>query len=217
MPSLILCCSSSYGKRKLMLWCRVGDIEERLATTELFMRHPAAADAFQAGIHRAPDVERLLTRTSAVLLGVVEKVAEAHDADEAAAEQQQQQQQQAPAAASRWSAPNPRPPSEEQRRLQAASHVEQLAAVLDLSQATFLPAVQLFEGAGMLLEALHTLRGALLAERSPARHGGREGALLPPPIQRAVMRGEAVAQALQHLCQVCSRQTKLLSVVWLRW
>ena len=40
----------------------MGDIEERLATTELFMQRPEAAGAFQSCLHRAPDCERLLQR-----------------------------------------------------------------------------------------------------------------------------------------------------------
>ena len=47
-----------HGRRCLLLHdavpCRVGDIQERLATTELFMAHPQAAHDFQSGLHRAP-------------------------------------------------------------------------------------------------------------------------------------------------------------------
>lgn len=185
----------------------MGDIEERLATTELFMRLPAAADAFQEGLHRAPDVERLLARTSTVLLAVVEKVNQAHEADEAAAERQQPP---ASAAASRWATLNPRPLLEEQQSVNEASHVEQLALALDLSQATFLPAVQLFEGTGMFLQAVHNLRATLLAEQGRSRQAGRAVAPLPPPIQRAAMNGEAVATQLQHLCQVNETGTCML-------
>lgn len=65
-------------------------------------------------------------------------------------------------------------------------------------QAAFLPVVQLFEGTGMMLQALHGLRSALLAGR-----GGGDAAL-PPPVQRALLRAEAVAGALQTLMQVFS-------------
>lgn len=46
-------------------------------------------------------------------------------------------------------------------------------------------------------QALHNLRSALAAQR-----GGTPDAILPPPLQRAVLRGEAVAGALQLLLQV---------------
>lgn len=120
-----------------------------------------------------PDCERLLAKAANTLAGVVEKVEAAEEADEAVAQQAQQTQQgwsasgtssvasgsrwappplqrQQPAAtaASRWASPNPRPPSVAQQRAAEASRVEQLASVLDLSQAAFLPAVQLFEGTG---------------------------------------------------------------------
>lgn len=38
--------------------CRVGDIQERLATTELLMAHPQAAHNFQSGLHRAPGEQK---------------------------------------------------------------------------------------------------------------------------------------------------------------
>jgi len=67
------------------------------------------------------------------------------------------------------------------------------------AQATFLPVVQLFEGAGMVLEALQGLRCSLTAARCSA---GGQAPPLPPPLQRAMLRGEAVAGALQLLSQV---------------
>lgn len=45
------------------------------------------------------------------------------------------------------------------------------------------------------------MRCALVAQRDGAQLG-IEGAILPPPLQRAVLRGEAVAAALQLLLQV---------------
>ena len=73
-------------------------------------------------------------------------------------------------------------------------------------QAAFLPVVQLFEGAGMLLEAVHGLRCTLLAGHGSIAGGAGDAAaaaaLLPPPVQRAVMRGEGVAAALQRLSPV---------------
>ncbi len=47
------------------------------------------------------------------------------------------------------------------------------------------------------LQALHDLRCAVLAQR-----GSFPEAVLPPPLQRALLRGEAVAGALRLLLQV---------------
>lgn len=67
-------------------------------------------------------------------------------------------------------------------------------------QATFLPVVTLFEGAGMMLQALHSLRRALESRRGLSSSGAPLP--LPPPLQRALQRGESVAAALLKLCQV---------------
>lgn len=221
--------------------CRVGDIEERLATTELFMALPAAAHAFQAALHGAPDLERLLPKAAAVLAGVVERVAAAEEADaeadaeaaEAAA-QLEGSSRWAPAplqhtASSKWAAPSGA--AQQQQRGPAERQVAQLASALDLSQvgaerpvehamdgrrstagacasaapslllspalllqAAFLPVVHVFEGCCDVLQALHALHSVSLAAR------GSEAAL-PPPLRRAVARGEAVAGALQQLMQ----------------
>lgn len=58
--------------------------------------------------------------------------------------------------------------------------------------------VQLLEGCGMLMQAFHGLQQSLAAERGSV--GG--ALLLPPPLQRAVMRGEEVAGTLATLSQV---------------
>ncbi|KAL4436867.1 hypothetical protein ABPG75_004006 [Micractinium tetrahymenae] len=175
--------ASAAGRRKARQFIsnplyRVGDIEERLATTELFMKHGEAADAFQAGLHRAPDCDRLLAKAANVLAAVVDR----HG--------------QQGGAAGRWAGSSHGPPAADARQqAPAAGQVAQLAAVLDLSQATFAPVVALFEGVGMLLQALHGLRCAMTAARGSQ-------APLPPPLQRASMAGEEVAGALQQLSQV---------------
>ncbi|PRW57902.1 DNA mismatch repair Msh6 isoform X2 [Chlorella sorokiniana] len=185
------------GRRKVRQFIanplfRVGDIEERLATTELFMAQPQAAHSFQAGLHRAPDCERLLAKAATVLAGVVEKVAAAEEAEEEAAQAPPlpPQQQQSWGAGSRWAAPASQAvrwgaparqqtaPAEQPQG--AVDQVAHLASVLDLSQ------------------ALHDLRCALLSQLG----GGSSEAVLPPPLQRAVLRGEAVAGALRLLLQV---------------
>jgi hypothetical protein len=184
----------------------VGEIEARLATTELFMRCPEAANTFQAALHSAPDCERLLPRAADVLAAVVEHVAAAEEAEDWAGAQQAQQAQQAPTCTSAWADPRPRPPSAAQQRSQEAGRVAQLAAVLDLSQATFLPVVQLLEGAGLMLAALHTLHCTVTAQGRWRDSRGSCGSgpaelLLPPPLQRAVTQGELVAAALRQLCK----------------
>lgn len=156
--------------------------------TELFMAHPAAAEAFQAGLHRAPDCERLLAKAAHVLAAVVDRVqaAEAAGAAEAADVEGQaraqgdpslegapvvtgsgsgwcallpngtdsawslrssQPQSQTDGSVSRWASRSHRPQAGAlQQQASAGGHVSQLAAVLDLSQATFAPVVTLFEG-----------------------------------------------------------------------
>ncbi|KAL4858267.1 DNA mismatch repair protein Msh6 [Chlorella vulgaris] len=180
-------------------------IEARLATTELFMRCPEAANTFQAALHRAPDCERLLPSAADVLASVVEHVAAAEEAEDWAGAQQAQAQQ-APACTSAWAAPRPRPPSAAQQHSQEAGRVAQLAAVLDLSQGTFLPVVQLLEGAGLMLAGLHTLHCTVTAQGRRRDSRGSCGSgpaelLLPPPLQRAVTQGEVVAAALRQLCK----------------
>ena len=137
MPAIAACAHLPHG------CCRVGDIEERLSTTELFMRHPAEADAFQSQLHSAPDCERLLARAANVLAAVVDQVAAAEEGDQAAEQAQQgrgwaaphgQPQQQGQSAASRWASPNPCPVPAAGKRAEEGSRVERLAAVLDLSQ-----------------------------------------------------------------------------------
>ncbi|KAL4430604.1 hypothetical protein ABPG77_005844 [Micractinium sp. CCAP 211/92] len=173
--------ASAAGRRKARQFIsnplyRVGDIEERLATTELFMTYQEAAAAFQAGLHQAPDCERLLAKAANVLAAVVERVEAAQAGDDGVTTGQGQ----------------PAPP---QQQAPAGGQMVHLAAVLDLSQATFAPVVTLFEGVGMLLQALQGLRCTVTSAR------GRQ-APLPAPLQRAVMAGEEVAGALQHLSQV---------------
>lgn len=165
----------------------MGDIEERLATTELFMGHPEAADAFQAGLRRAPDCERLLARAANVLAAVVERVEAAEAAEDGAALRQEQgtvqtgcpsgtqvpsattggwglpsassngsawalpgrqPQGQGRAPASPWAGPShcPQAATLQEQAAPAGGQVAHLAAVLDLSQATFAPVVMLFEG-----------------------------------------------------------------------
>ncbi|KAI3425826.1 hypothetical protein D9Q98_007801 [Chlorella vulgaris] len=203
--------ATAAGRRKVRHFIsaplfRVGEIEARLATTELFMRCPEAANTFQAALHSAPDCEQLLPRAADVLAAVVEHVAAAEEAEDWAGAQQAQQAQQAPTCTSAWADPRPRPPSAAQQRSQEAGRVAQLAAVLDLSQATFLPVVQLLEGAGLMLAALHTLhctvttQGRWRDSRGSCGSGPAE-LLLPPPLQRAVTQGELVAAALRQLCK----------------
>jgi hypothetical protein len=131
--------------------CRVGDIEERLAATELFMKRQDAAHAFQACLHRAPDCERLLPKAAAVLAAVVEKVAAAEEAEEEALAQQAEQAQQGgggaatagpatgTAGAGRWAISNPRLLPSSQQQQEATAQVAQLAAILDLSQVCSAP------------------------------------------------------------------------------
>lgn len=71
-----------------------------------------------------------------------------------------------------------------------------------LACSSAMPALLLYSPplAGMMIEALHGLHTALLAGRGASGPGG--AAVLPPPVQRAVQRGEAVAEALQLLAQV---------------
>lgn len=234
--------ASAAGRRKARQFVanplyRVGDIEERLAMTELFMAHPAAAEAFQAGLHRAPDCERLLAKAAHVLAAVVDRVqaAEAAGAAEAADVEGQaraqgdpslegapvvtgsgsgwcallpngtdsawslrtsQPQSQTDGSASQWASRSHRPQAGAlQQQASAGGQVAQLAAVLDLSQATFAPVVTLFEGVGMMLQALHGLHCAVTAARGSQ-------APLPPPLQRAVMAGDEAAGSLQRLLQV---------------
>ena len=201
---------------------RPGDIEERLATVERFMSRPGVALEFQAAIHRAPDCERLLTRAASALATVVERVAGAEEADEAMAfltheGPWQPPRQDAAAASSHWASPSPCAPAASQQS-EASGRMAQLTAVMDLSQvgacwapglrcplqlltvlsapmqATFLPVMQLLQGAQQLLEAVQQLCQRLQATVGAA-------APLPPPLQRAALRGEAVADTLQLMCQ----------------
>ena len=64
----------------------------------------------------------------------------------------------------------------------------------DLTQANFLPALQLFQGAGLLVQAVGGLQQGLLCQR-----GHLDGL---PPITRAALAADAVAPVLEQLLRV---------------
>jgi DNA mismatch repair protein MSH6 len=168
--------ASAAGHRRIKEWIlsplyRVGDINERLDVVSAFMQLPEALGAFQTLLLKAPDCERLMPKVATLLAAVSSSHGSSMKTDD------------------------------EDNGIQDPAEVENTgsedapavrAGGASLSTARFLPAAKLFEGLGLMMEAVCQLQHAVNFQRSG-------GAAALPPLSRALCYGSEIAKALESL------------------
>lgn len=178
--------ATAAGQRRIREWLcsplyRQGDINERLDVVSAFMQLPEALGTFQRALLGAPDCERLLPKVATLLASVTSSTQDEMDLDEDVDEGKNTWGRQEPAAEA----------VKEDTNVSATAPGHHAG----VTPARFLPAVRLFEGLGILLEAVYSLKHAVDSNRIG-------GATALPPLARALTHGAEVADTLASLQQL---------------
>jgi len=168
---------SAAGRRRIREWIlsplyRVGDITERLDVVSAFMQLPEDLGAFQILLLKAPDCERLMPKVATLLASVSSSHGCSMNTDDEDTGFQG-------------------PAEVENTGSEDAPAVGGVAGT-SLSTARFLPAAKLFEGLGLMMEAICQLQNAVNYQRDG-------GAAALPPLSRALHYGSEIAEAVESL------------------
>ena len=182
--------ATAAGQRRIREWIcsplyRQGDINERLDVVSAFMQLPEGLGAFQWALSHAPDCERVLPKVATLLAAICTSNDDKMDLDDEEFETEIETKK-------KWAGD-----VKNNSASMATLQVEESAAgsTAAITPARFLPAVRVFEGLGIMLEAVYTLKHAVDSHRIG-------GAMALPPLARALTHGAEVAEALSSLQQL---------------